>query len=109
VKLTITRRGTSPTARTPDLPGWLQWAYGESAGVGQLEGPVVVKVSLGCQDRRGMAPATSAWPVVDAVLSGLVAASVLRIEDVIEVTICRPQVTGESELTLSLSDANEPF
>jgi hypothetical protein len=68
-----------------------------------------VRVTSNCQDPRGIVTASTAWPVVQAVLEGACAAGVMQMADVLEVTIVRPRVTGISELRVELRDALEPF
>lgn len=111
MKLVLERTGTSAIARTVD-DSWQSWAYDEAIRqqAGRMTDPVCVKIIPYVRDWRGIVPSERTWPVVEAILDGLVAASVLESKKVVlEMTLRRPIVHGESALTVELTDGEEPF
>ena len=111
MKLSFQRLGASATNRLVDPQDWMTWAHdaGKDAGV-VLTPPLVARIVLGCVDARGVVPIESAWRVVEPILDGLAASGMFASRrDVIEVTLCQPVIVGRWVLTVTLSDADEPF
>lgn len=111
MRVTLFRIGVPVAQRKAD-DQWKQWAY--EAALEQrapaLTEPVELMVTPCCVDKRGRTPAGQAWPFVDAVIDGLIAAGVLRDrEAILSVTMRRSMVNGESGLKIELSDSSEPF
>jgi hypothetical protein len=111
MKLILERTGVSAIARTVD-DSWQSWAYDEATRqqVGRMDEPVCVRVIPYVRDWRGIVPSERTWPVIEAILDGLVAAGVLESKKaVLEVTLRRPVTNGQSALTVELTDGSEPF
>lgn len=93
----------APGLREP----WRDRTFRQAEGMPRCVGPVSVSVTPVVRDRRGVVECGSTWPLVDAMLDGLVSAGVLagRRED----AVCRVvfeacRVGGEEGIELAIGD-----
>lgn len=109
MRITVEIVGHSATSKKPD-PNWQSYAYEASLGNQMLTGPVSVVVQPTAHDKREGGPMGRVWAVTDQVLDGFVASGLLRHrDDVLDVHFHRTRLTGTTGLTVTLTDALEPF
>lgn len=109
MKLTVEMVGASATCKKQD-PDWITYAYNASQGNVMLTGPVLVEVQPTAHDKREGGPMDRVWSVTAEVLQGFVSSGLLRhLDDVCEVRFKRTMLTGQTGLSVTLTDALEPF